>query len=305
MSGGERRGLLTTSEGTHRGAFSPQDWTLFGSIGGIWGSSFLFIAIGLESFAPGLVTWIRILFGASVLWLVPAARRGIEREDRARLVAISFLWVAIPFTLFPLAEQRITSGLTGLLNGSLPIFAAAIASMMLRRPPSRSQTLGLATGFAGIVAIALPALTASSSQAIGVVLALLAVVCYGVAVNISAPLTQRYGSLPVMARMLALAAVWTAPFGLWAFPRSSFTWASLTAVAALGALGTGLAFVLMGQLVSRVGPTRASFAIYLVPVVALVLGAVFRDEQIHALSVVGIALVIAGALLASRKESTV
>ena len=67
MSGGERRGLLTTSEGTHRGAFSPRDWTLFGSIGGIWGSSFLFIAIGLESFAPGLVTWMRVLFGASVL----------------------------------------------------------------------------------------------------------------------------------------------------------------------------------------------------------------------------------------------
>ena len=106
-----------------------------------------------------------------------------------------------------------------------------------------------------------------------------------------------------MARMLALAAVWTAPFGLWSIPRSSFAWASLAAVAALGALGTGLAFVMMGQLVARVGPTRASFAIYLVPVVALVLGAVFRGERIYGLSVVGIALVIAGAILASRKES--
>ena len=70
----------------------------------------------------------------------------------------------------------------------------------------------------------------------------------------------------------------------------------------LGVLGTGVAFVLMGQLIARVGATRATFAIYLTPVVALILGAVFRDEVIHVLSIVGIALVIAGALLASRKE---
>ena len=78
-----RRSVLTTTEGTHRGAFTPLDWGLFAAIGGIWGSSFLFIAIGLEAFEPGLVTWLRVLFGAGVLWLVPAARGSpIERDDR-------------------------------------------------------------------------------------------------------------------------------------------------------------------------------------------------------------------------------
>jgi len=84
-------------------------------------------------------------------------------------------------------------------------------------------------------------------------------------------------------------------------PQSSFAWPSFLAVLVLGVLGTGVAFVLMGQLIARVG-ARATFAIYLTPVVALILGAVFRDEVIHVLSIVGIALVIAGALLASRKE---
>jgi drug/metabolite transporter (DMT)-like permease len=237
-----------------------------------------------------------------VLWLVPAARRPVSRDHAARLVALSVLWVAIPFTLFPIAERSISSGLTGLLNGALPIFAAIIGSLMLRRLPGRTQIVGLAVGFVGIAAIALPSLGEGSSEAIGVALVLLATVCYGVAINIAAPITQRYGSLPVMARMLALAAVWTAPFGLVGLHGSGFAWPSLLAVATLGVMGTGVAFVLMGRLVSRVGSGRASFATYLIPVVALVLGAVFRDEVVHVSSVVGVVLVIAGAALASRKE---
>jgi len=292
---------MSTTAGTHLGAFTPLDWLLFLSVGVIWGSSFLLIAIGLDAFAPGLVTWLRIVFGASALWLVPAARQKVHREDFPRLVAVSLLWIAIPFTLFPLAEQHIASGVTGLINGALPIFAVAFGSIMLRRAPGRMQALGLAVGFLGILAIALPSFSEGSSEAIGVLMALLAVVCYGIAVNIVAPLTQRYGSLPVMARVVGLAVIWTMPFGIVSIPQSSFAWSSFLAVVVLGVLGTGVAFVLMGQLIARVG-ARATFAIYLTPVVALILGAVFRDEVIHVLSIVGIALVIAGALLASRKE---
>jgi drug/metabolite transporter (DMT)-like permease len=294
--------VLSTSVGTHRGAFTAADWALFASIGLIWGSSFLFIAIGLDAFEPGLITWLRVLFGATTLWLMPAARTRLAREDHARLVALSFLWVAVPFTLFPLAQQWISSGLTGLLNGSLPIFATTIGAIMLTRLPGRAQTIGLLVGFAGVTAIAAPSLAEGSNEALGVVLVLAAVGCYGVAINIAAPLTQRYGSLPVMARMLALGALWTAPFGLVGLRGSSFEWPSLAAVVALGALGTGLAFVLIGRLVSRVGSSRASFATYLIPVVALVLGAVFLDERVRALSLIGIGLVIAGAVLASRRE---
>jgi drug/metabolite transporter (DMT)-like permease len=299
--GAQRRSVMSTTAGTHLGAFTPLDWVLFLSIGLIWGSSFLLIAIGLDAFEPGLVTWLRIVFGASALWLVPAARPKVHREDFPRLVAVSVLWVAIPFTLFPLAEQHIASGITGLINGALPIFAVAFGSIMLRRAPGRAQALGLAVGFLGIVAIALPSLREGSSEAIGVLMALLAVVCYGVAINIVTPLTQRYGSLPVMARVIGLAAIWTLPFGVMSVPESTFAWSSFLAVVVLGVMGTGVAFVLMGQLVARVG-ARASFATYLIPVVALILGVVFRDEVIHVLSVVGIGLVIAGALLASRKE---
>ncbi len=280
---------MTTTTGTHLGAFTPLDWAMFLSIGLIWGSSFLLIAIGLDAFDPGLITWLRIIFGASVLWLVPAARKRIPREDFPRLVAISVLWVAIPFTLFPFAEQRITSGLTGLVNGALPIFAVAIGSLMLRRPPGRAQAWGLAVGFLGVAAIAVPSISEGSSEAIGFVMALVATLCYGFAINIATPLTQRYGSLPVMARMLgsrldmdaAARAVERARIRLLPGPRS---WPSR----AWAIVGTGVAFVLMGRLVARVGSSRASFATYLDPR-RRVDPAVWSsgDETVHLLSVIG------------------
>lgn len=297
--------ILSTSEGTHRGAFAPVDWFLFLSIGGIWGSSFLLILIGLESFEPGLVTWLRVALGAAALWMVPGERIAIDRADVPRLIVLSILWVAIPFTMFPLAEQHVTSALAGMLNGGVPILAALVGSLMLRRLPTRAQIVGLVLGSGGVAAIAISAAGEGSSEAIGVGMLLVAIVCYGLAINIATPLQQRYGSVVVMTKMLVFATLWTAPFGLASLAGSRFSWASCAAVAVLGTVGTGFAFLIMGRLVGRVGATRAAFAIYLVPVVAIALGVLLRSEEIAAIGVVGIVLVIAGAVLASRADRRV
>jgi drug/metabolite transporter (DMT)-like permease len=296
--------VLLTTHGTHRGAFAGVDWLLFLVVGTIWGSSFLLMAIGLEEFRPGLVTWLRILFGASALWLVPGARAvRIDRADRARLLLLSITWVAIPFTLFPLAQGSVNSAIAGMLNGAAPIFTAVIATILLRKPPGSRQLIGIPLGFLGVAAIALSVASQGSSQVLGVVLILVATICYGIAFNVATPLQQRYGSLPVMARILAIGAVLTAPLGLVSIPGSSFAWSALAATATVGIFGTGVAFVLMGRLVGRVGPTRASIVGYLIPVVALVLGVVFRNDVVGPFAVAGVALVIAGAYLTSRRET--
>lgn len=295
--------ILSTAHGTNREAFSPLDWALFLSVGAIWGSSFVFIAEGLEAFGPGLVTWLRVLFGAAVLWLVPAARRRpVAREDVPRLVALSFLWVAIPFTLFPIAQQWVSSAVVGMLNGAVPVLTAVVTSLLLRRLPGRVQVIGLAAGFAGIAAIALPAAGEGSSELLGVVLVIVATVSYGLAITIAAPIQQRYGALGVMARVLGLAAVWTAPYGIASVPGSSFAWSSLLSIATLGVVGSGFAFVLMGMLVGRVGSTRSSFATYLIPVVAMGLGVWIRGDEVGPFGVLGVVLVITGAAFASRRE---
>ena len=295
--------ILSPTHGTHRGAFAGVDWLLFLTVGTIWGSSFLFMAIGLEAFHPGLVTWLRILFGASALWLTPGARAPIDRSDRGRLLLLSITWVVIPFTLFPLAQGSVNSAITGMLNGAAPIFTAVIATILHRRAPGSRQLIGIPLGFLGVAAIALSAASEGSSQVVGVILILVATVCYGIAFNVATPLQQRYGSLPVMARILAIGAVLTAPLGVASIPGSSFTWAAVLAIAAVGVLGTGVAFVMMGRLVGRVGPTRASIVGYLIPVVALALGVVLRDDEVGPFAVLGVALVVVGAYLTSRRET--
>lgn len=294
--------VLSTAHGTHRDAFAPIDWLLFATVGTIWGSSFLFIAIGLGTFEAGLITWLRILFGAAALWPLRRARVRFEREDLTRLTVLSFAWVIVPFTLFPLAQGSVNSAIAGMLNGAAPIFTAVIATLLLRRAPGPRQLIGIPLGFVGVAAIALSAATTGPSQALGVGMILVATVCYGIAFNIATPLQHRYGSVPVMAAILAIGAVVTAPLGIASLPGSGFGWDSLAAVAVLGLVGTGFAFVLMGRFVGRVGATRASIVGYLIPVVALGLGVLFRGDDVGPAALVGVALVVGGAYLTSRRE---
>jgi drug/metabolite transporter (DMT)-like permease len=296
--------ILTTSHGTNREAFALLDWGLFASLSLIWGASFLFMAIGLDAFHPGLVTWLRVGFGAAVMALIPRARttKIADSRDRSRIGILGLVWVALPLTLFPIAQLWIDSAVAGMLNGATPIFTALLATILLRALPGRLQMAGLAVGFVGIVAIALPSTGSSTTAAIGVIMVLVATVCYAVALNMIAPLQQRYGSLPVIARVMWVAAAAVTPFGIYGLTQSVFAWPSLLALLAVGILGTGVAFVLMGTLSGRVGPTRSAFITYAIPVVALILGVVFRDEIVAPVVVIGVALVIVGALLASRRE---
>ncbi len=145
----QARRILTTSEGVNRGAFAASDWALFVSVSVIWGASFLLMDIGLEAFEPGLITLLRVGLGAGALWLVPKARAGrVARDDWPRLVVLSFIWVAVPFTLFPIAQQHINSAITGMLNGAVPIFAAIVAVLMLRRLPRAATAAGSSASWA-------------------------------------------------------------------------------------------------------------------------------------------------------------
>lgn len=295
--------ILTTSRGSNLEKFSAGDWGLFASVSLIWGASFLFIDVGLDAFHPGLVTLLRVGSGAAILALVPRARRRVEPEDRPRLFVLSIIWVGVPFTLFPIAQQWINSAVAGMLNGGVPLFAAIVSAVMLRRLPRGAQALGLVVGLVGVIAISAPSASDGESQALGVGLVLLATVMYGLSLNIAVPMQQKYGSLSMMMWMLALATLWTAPYGLFGLARSTWSASSFVAVLVLGVAGTGIAFVIMGSLAGSVGPTRASFITYVIPVVALALGVAFRGDTVALVAIGGSVLVIAGALLASRREA--
>lgn len=308
--GDQHRRLVSTSTGTNLDAFGGAEWALLAAIAAIWGSSFVLMEIGLGAFRPGLVTLLRVGLGATALALFPRARRTrVDREDLPRVALLGVIWIGVPLLLFPVAQQWIDSSVAGMINGAMPLTTAAWSSLLLARLPGRTQVIGLIVGFVGMVAISLPELpiggvasSGTAETALGAGLVLLAIVLYGLSANVAVPLQQRYGSLPVLLRAQLAALVVVVPFGVAAIPGSRFAWDAALAMLPLGVLSTGLAFVLMTTLVGRVGGPRGSVAIYVVPVVAILLGAVALGERIHPLALIGTALVLAGAWITSRPE---
>ena len=303
MSDSTRSSLPTTNRGTHREAFGATEWGLLTGVALIWGSSFVFMAIGLDAFNPGVITLVRVVLGAATLAVFPKARVAIDTQDRGRVFLLGMIWIGIPLMIFPIAQQWIDSSVAGMLNGAVPITAAIWATILLRRLPGWRQLLGISIGFIGVLAISAPEVIDSTATALGAALVIGAVILYGLSTNIAVPLQQKYGALPVMFKAQLAALVIVVPFGIWQLPGSTWAWPSALAMIPLGVLGTGVAFVLMGTLVGRVGGPRGSVAIYFVPVVAVILGIIVRGDRIEPIAVVGMVLVLVGAWVTSRKES--
>lgn len=296
---------MTTNSMTHSNANpSRADWLLLAIPGVIWGASFLFIAEGLRAIGPNGVTFVRILIGFATLALFPAAWRPIARRDWMAVALLGVVWFAFPLSMFPHAEERVSSALTGMLNGAVPLCTAMVTAALSRRLPSRGVVTGLFVGMAGTVLVALPTLHEGHSSAVGVLLILAAVVSYGFALSIALPLQQRYGALPVIWRAQAVAMILTAPLGLPDLLVAQWTPRSLLSLILLGAFGTAIAFVLLTTVASRVGPTRASASAFLIPGVALLLGVAVLGERVALLSVIGCAICVVGAWLMRRAQST-
>jgi drug/metabolite transporter (DMT)-like permease len=297
-----RSTLPATAQGTSVHAYTLSDWGLLTAIALIWGSSFLLMEFGLRSFAPGVVALARIGLGTAALALFARARAPVEREDWGRIALLGTVWTAIPLTLFPIALQWIDSGVAGMINGATPIFAVAWATYLLRRLPGWRQIVGIGVGFIGIVLVFVPELQASADTALGAFVALFAIFFYGLATNLAVPLQQKYGAPPVVLRAQLVALVLVLPLGLVQLQASTWSWESALAMVPLGVLGTGLAIVLMATLAGRVGAPRASIAIYFLPIVAVVLGVVVLGETVAPIALAGVALVLVGAWIASRRE---
>jgi drug/metabolite transporter (DMT)-like permease len=278
------------------------DWVLLIVPGTIWGASFLFIAEGLEAMGPNGVTFTRILVGFLTLSLFSGSRRSISRSDWTGAALVGVLWMAFPLSMFPYAERHVSSALTGMLNGAVPLFIAIVAAGMARRWPSRDIAMGLAVGLLGAVLMGLPTLSQGRSTVVGVLLILAALVSYGFALNIARPVQQRQGALPVIWRAQAVALVLTAPLGLPELLRAHWSAGPLFSLLALGALGTGVAYVLTVIAAGRVGATKASATAFLIPPVSLLLGVLVRGEHVATLSIVGGVVCLAGAYLMRRAQ---
>ena len=283
--------------------FGSFEWLLALGMAITWGSSFLLIDIIIRDAPATFVPFGRSFFGTVALFFVPQSREKIAREHRLRLLILGFIWMAMPFYLFPLAEKTVASSIAGMMNGALPVVVAVITAIWVRKAPSIMRSIAFVVGFIGIVLIAAPSIREGSSADLkGIVYLSLALLCYAVGLNIARPLQAIYSPATLMLRVVAISTMLSAPLGIVAMRSTTFSLNMIGATILLGALGSGIAFLLFGTLLKRTGPVRAMIPTYFTPIVGTFLGVLFNDEKILLLSIVGMLIVIFGAWLTSRPE---
>lgn len=271
-----------------------------------WGASFLFIAIAIDHVATGVVPVARLAFGALALACVPAARKRIDREDVRKVALLGFVAMTVPFYLYPLAEKSVASSVTGMINGSIPVTTVLAAAILTRTVPSRKRVIAVFVGFVGIALISFGSVGDDKGASVhGVLFLLFATCCYAFTSILSREMQVKYGTLTVLLWQELFALLFSLPLGIPAFADSEFAWSALLALMVLGALGTGLAYVLYGMLMVRAGAVRGVIGVFFTPIVATFLGVIFRDEKVTVLAVIGMLVVICGAWLTSRPDTAV
>lgn len=284
--------------------FGPAEWGMTTAVALTWGSSFLFIAIAIDHVAAPVVPLARLAFGVMALACFPAARRRIARTDLVRVAMLGFVAMTVPFHLYPIAERTVSSSITGMINGSIPVTTVAAAAILTRTRPSRRRILAVCIGFAGIALISLGSVGDDKGASLhGVALLLLATCCYAFTSILSRQLQVKYGTLTVLLWQEMFALVFCLPTGVPALADSSFAWSAVAALFALGAVGTGFAYVMYGMLMVRAGAVRGVIGVFFTPIVATVLGVLFRDETVTLLALAGMFIVIVGAWLTSRPDA--
>lgn len=266
----------------------------------IWGFSFLFIKVAGEGMTPPTVAGLRVALGCLTLVVVLRAT-GVAlpagRGTWGALAVASLFANALPFTLLAWAEQDIPTALTAVLNASTPLFAASASWAILHerlRPP---QVLGLLVGVVGVATTAgVGASDVTGSTLLGSAAAVGAGACYGLGLAWSKRHLMGLPATSAAAGQLLCASLWLAPVAVGTSLVDGFdpTPSRVASIVLLGCVGTGLAFVLYYQLVAEIGPTRTSLVTYLVPLVALVVGAVVLDERLSLRQLLGAVLIVGG-----------
>ena len=267
----------------------------------IWGSSFLMIKYSLEELNPSDIAIYRILIGALFINIFVKAREDIVKTDNIKIFIISFFWMALPFYMFGIAEQTITSSLAGLINGSTPIFVAFIAVVFYKLKVTKLQVLYIFTGFIGVGLISLSEGINDLSFDIGFLYALIASVSYGIAVNMVEPLIKKYDSLIVIKMViryaLLISLIMLGPSASFKLPTVEV---SLVPMLILGIGGTGIAFLTYYKLLESVGRISSSFIVYMIPIFSIFFGYQFLNEITNSIQFVGIGVILSSAFLYSR-----
>ena len=272
------------------------------TLAAIWGASYLLIKIGGRDLSPPVISLGRIAFGAAVL--VPVALRAGALRGLGGLwptiVAVATFQVTAPFLLIALGEEEISSSLAGILVASAPIFTAILAIFFAADERSEGARLvGVVAGLAGLVLLLGFDVGGGGAELLGG----LAVVLAGLGYAIGGLLAKRrlgaVQPIGVAAIVLAVSVALSLPAALATLPSEVPGIGPMAAIAALGIVGTGIAFAIFYELIATVGPARTFLVTYLAPVFAVAYGVLLLDEDFGLVTLGGLALILGGCYLAA------
>lgn len=267
----------------------------------LWGSSFLLMKYALEELDPFQISFYRILVGMIFINLLRIEKVKLSRKDHMYTALVGMLWMTLPFYLFAESEKTITSSLAGLLNGSTPIFISMFAVIFFGQKISNIKKFYLFTGFVGIYILTFGFETANLELSNGFLLALLASISYGFAINFVQPIIQTYGALNALRMALRYASLFS--FILFSFNSEYFLptlTGSLSPILILGIGGSGIAFLSFYKLIDDVGAIFGSITVYIIPIFSVMFGYIFLKETTTLSQISGITVIILSAYLFTK-----
>lgn len=275
---------------------------LFAAMAVIWGIPYLFIRVAVAEISPAVLVFLRTLIGTAILLPFAIARVDL-RVVLARwrwLVAFAVVEIAIPWVMLASAEQHISSSLTGLLLAGVPLVGTVLALVTGGADrTSRTSVAGLLIGLIGVAAI----VGADFASSDAIALLEVGVVIVGYAIG-PAILARRLAGLPsvgVMSLALGLTALVYLPFAATQFPAVMPSPKVLVSIGVLAVICTALGFIVFAALIKEIGPVRSTVITYINPAIAAVLGVLVLNESFTLAMGVGLALVILGSILATRR----
>jgi drug/metabolite transporter (DMT)-like permease len=291
------------------------DWLLFLALSFMWGSSYLFIKIGVNAgLTPFTLVSLRLVFGLLLIGAVVfLAKEKLPRglKEYGKLTVLGFFGIALPFALITWAENSVDSAVAAVLTAPTPLFVVIFAALLL--PDERitpAKLLGVFVGLAGVaILVGFDPTNLGSGELVGELALVAACVSYGIAGVYARRFITGYRPM-----IPALFEVGTAlvMIGILAFvfenPIQQIATIQLDAlfsVVWLGILGSGFAFLVFFRLLANWGATRTSLVAYVMPIWGIALGAVVLNEVIDLTRMTGTALVIAGIALVNIKRSSI
>ena len=273
-------------------------------VGILWGIPYLLMKVAVEDFPPAAVVAGRTLIGAAILIPIAIYRKKFKGAVLGfKFVAFYALLEMIgPWILISTAQQKINSGLAGLLVSTVPIFATIIISLKGDHSVWEfKRIIGIIVGFLGLIlVVGIESLT-GSADLLSIVMVLIASVSYAYAVIMILANLPLVDGIAINGFAMALTTLFWGPIAIAQWP-SSISLNSALSLIALGVFSTAIAFILYFKLMDEIGAARGSLVTYVNTAVAVVLGVIILKEPLTAGIVVGLPLVLIGSYLASRKS---